>query len=219
MGMASVLVAHVLCMPCGCHCRRASNFDGQASMRCLRSRAWPEQSLASLRSSRNDVWRIWLAAKQDPNDPIAATQVWADRRARALAEALAVPRGLTDCQEKILYRGLDAYLFDPHLFLESTRNPQMSGLFWAQAEIVAGTYRTRMRACAHPCGRRKGPGEDVFEALQPKGTRSSFREVRGTGKGAVLIRLETDVAGCRSLERPGRVVPRSSSAKKKPERA
>ena len=71
-----------------------------------------------------------------------------------------------------------------------------------------------MRACAHPCGRRKGPGEDVFEALQPKGTRSSFREVRGTGKGAEFIRLETDVAGCRSLERPGRVVPRFSSAKK-----
>ena len=79
----------------------------------------------------------------------------------------------------------------------------MSGLFQAQAEMIAGTYRTRMRACAHSCGRRKSPGEDVFEALQPKGTRSSFREVRGTGKGAVLIRLETDVAGCRSLDARG----------------
>ena len=75
-----------------------------------------------------------------------------------------------------------------------------------------------MRACAHPCGRRKGPGEDVFEALKPKGTRSSFREVQGTGKGAELIRLETDVAGCRSLERQGRAVP-CAGEKKKPERA
>ena len=49
-------------------------------------------------------------------------------------------------------------------------------------------------------GRWRDLGEDVFEALQPKGTRSSFREVRGTGKGAEFIRLETDVAGCRSSD-------------------
>jgi len=60
------------------------------------------------------------------------------------------------------------------------------------ANDCTGTYRTRMPPCAHP---RRIRDEACFGWRDRSAERSLFvRRVRGTSKGAVFIRLETDVA-------------------------
>ena len=72
-----------------------------------------------------------------------------------------------------------------------------------------------MQPCAHPRRTMEGPGLRCVRSTPTPGAGPSFREVRGTGKGAVFIRLETDVAGCRSSDATSGFSARHWSRKKK----